>query len=79
MDLHTAIPGLDAMTSAERLELAAALWDSVVADPGALEIPDSHRRELDRRLARMEESPREGRTWEEVRNRLMEKKMPDGG
>jgi putative addiction module component (TIGR02574 family) len=56
----------------ERIELAEALWDSVAEDADArvLPIPESHRAELDRRLADLEAQPDAGSPWPEVRARL---------
>jgi putative addiction module component (TIGR02574 family) len=56
----------------ERIELAEALWDSIAedADAGVLPIPESHRAELDRRLADFEAHPDVGSPWPEVRARL---------
>ena len=56
----------------ERVELATALWDSIAedADAGVLPIPESHRAELDRRLADFEAHPEAGSPWAEVRARL---------
>jgi len=56
----------------ERIELAEALWDSIAedADAGVLPIPESHRAELDRRLADFEAHPESGSPWSEVRARL---------
>ena len=56
----------------ERVELATALWDSIAedADAGVLPIPESHRAELDRRLADFEAHPEAGSSWAEVRARL---------
>jgi len=44
----------------ERMELAGAIWDTVVAentDAEALPVSASHRAELDRRLADLEANP----------------------
>ena len=56
----------------ERIELAEALWDSIAEDAGVgvLPVPESHRAELDRRLADYEARPEAGSPWPEVRARL---------
>ena len=61
-----------ALSLAERIELAEAIWDTIANDAGVdqLPVPESHRRELDRRLEEMEASPDSGSSWEEVRSRL---------
>lgn len=50
----------------ERIELVGDLWDSIVADQGALDLTDEQRTELDRRLDAFSESPQRGRMLEEV-------------
>lgn len=61
--------GIDRMDNDERLRLIGEIWDSL-APIGQLEIPESHREELDRRLAAADANPAAGRPWEEVRGRL---------
>jgi putative addiction module component (TIGR02574 family) len=56
----------------ERIELVEAIWDSVAedADLESVPVPEWHREELDRRLARVESDPDAGSPWPAVRNRL---------
>lgn len=58
------------LSVSERIELVEAIWDTVVDEPEALPMPDSHREELDRRLEDLERDPDAGSPWEEVRARL---------
>jgi putative addiction module component (TIGR02574 family) len=61
--------GIDRMSAEDRLRLIEEIWDSLSpADQG--EIPESHREELDRRLAAANAEPSAGAPWEEVRARL---------
>lgn len=61
-----------ALSVAERIELAEAIWDTVAEDAGldALAVPASHQQELDRRLAEIRANPDVGSAWDEVRSRL---------
>ena len=56
----------------DRIELAEAIWDSIAEDasPEELPLPESHRIELDRRLADLEAGTIQCRSWDEVRSRL---------
>ena len=56
----------------ERIELVAAIWNSVAEDAGVDDLPlsEAHRAELDRRIEKYRANPDEGSTWEEVRSRL---------
>jgi putative addiction module component (TIGR02574 family) len=61
--------GIDRMSTEDRLRLIEEIWDSLSA-VDQLEIPESHREELDRRLAAADADPSAGSPWEEVRARL---------
>ncbi len=54
----------------ERLQLVEEIWDSIADHPESLPVTEAQKRELDRRLADYEANPRQGRTWEEVRDSL---------
>lgn len=43
--------GIDQLSLAERILLVEEIWDSIAAEAEALAIPESHKDELDRRLA----------------------------
>ncbi|MDQ3035737.1 MAG: addiction module protein [Myxococcota bacterium] len=59
------------LTVAERLELIADLWDTVVRDEGdALATTDEERAELDRRIEAHDLDPGAASPWNEVRQRL---------
>ncbi len=60
--------GIDQMSPEARLRLIGEIWDSLSPDGGVL--TDSHREELDRRLAAADADPAAGVPWEEVRARL---------
>ena len=56
----------------ERVELAAAVWDSIAEDASveALPVSEAHRHELDRRLEDLAENPEATADWSEVRSRF---------
>jgi putative addiction module component (TIGR02574 family) len=55
---------------AERLRLVEEIWESIVASPESLPLPESHRIELDRRLKLHRESPDAAEPWETIRSRF---------
>lgn len=63
--------GIDQLSLAERILLVEEIWDGIAEDSQPLEIPASHRAELDRRLDAPRTDPREGFTWEEVKASLL--------
>lgn len=62
--------GIDRLSLAERILLVEEIWDSVAAEAEALEVPQSHKDELDRRLAACHTDPHTGSSWAEVKARL---------
>ena len=61
--------GIDRLSAEDRLRLIGEIWDSLTRNEQG-EIVDSHREELDRRLADADAHPAEGTAWEKVRARL---------
>ena len=61
--------GIDQMNADDRLRLIEEIWESL-SPVDQFEIPESHRVELDRRLAAADANPAAGSSWEEVRARL---------
>jgi len=55
----------------ERARLAQAIWDSIAEVPERVQLTESDRQELDRRLASYLENPEEGLPWSEVRSRIL--------
>jgi putative addiction module component (TIGR02574 family) len=62
--------GLDRLSLAERILLVEEIWDSIVAEAETLEVPQSHKEELDRRLTAYHADPHAGSSWEDVKSRL---------
>jgi putative addiction module component (TIGR02574 family) len=56
----------------DRIELVAAIWDTVAEDANtaALPVSDSHRLELNRRLEDRQKNPSAESAWSEVADRL---------
>ena len=62
--------GIDRLSLAERMLLVEEIWDSIGAQVEALEVPQSLKDELDRRLAAHDGDPGSGSSWEDVKTRL---------
>ena len=64
----------------ERLQLVEDLWDSLaVGAPESVPIPESHARELDRRMAALREDGESGRPWREALDAIDEGLTGRGG
>lgn len=75
MQTLTKALGIDQLTLAERILLVEEIWDGIAQESEALAVPESHRAELDRRLAAFDANPREGSSWEEVKARLQSRRV----
>ena len=72
MDAGAKSLGIGRLTVAERILLVEEIWDSIAAEGEALEVPQSHKDELDRRLAARDADPHSGSSWKDVRTRLQD-------
>jgi putative addiction module component (TIGR02574 family) len=66
------LPELLKLSVAERIQLVEDIWDSIAAEPGAVTLSDELRDELDRRLDEQAANPGVGRSWSEVKARILE-------
>lgn len=62
--------GIDRLSLEDRMLLVEEIWDSIAAEAEALEVPQSHKDELDFRLADDDANPGAGSSWEDVKTRL---------
>ena len=62
------------LTISERIMLAEALWDSIVAEDSEIKLTDTQKEELDRRLAAFEIDQDVGSSWSSVKARILSKK-----
>lgn len=60
---------LDRLTADEKLRLLEEIWDSLASDPERVPVPDSQRREIERRVAD-DDGARPRLDWNEVLDRL---------
>jgi putative addiction module component (TIGR02574 family) len=58
------------LSVAERIQLAADLWDSISEQKEEIPLTEAQKLELDRRLENYKKNPTNGSSWEEVKNRL---------
>ncbi len=64
------IPGIQQLSVAERILLVEELWESIASKPASIPLPQSHRAELDRRLAAYEKDPGRLLSLEDLRERI---------
>jgi putative addiction module component (TIGR02574 family) len=56
------------LSVAERILMIEKIWDSI--DHSNMDLPDSHKRELDRRLARYQRGETAFVSWEDIKSEL---------
>ena len=61
---------IDRLSLEDRMLLVEEKWDSIAAEAEALGVPQSHKDELDRRLAAHDADPGSGSSWQDVKTRL---------
>ncbi|MCL5281766.1 MAG: addiction module protein [Planctomycetes bacterium] len=64
------IPEITRLTIPEKILLLEDLWDSIAAEESSVPMPQSHREELDRRLAEYENNPGRLLTLDDLRGRI---------
>lgn len=62
---------IQSLTVSERIILAEALWDSVVAEGSEIELTEPQKQELDRRLQSFELDQERGDSWTAVKARIL--------
>jgi putative addiction module component (TIGR02574 family) len=71
MTQHAKFPELAQLPVADRLQILEEVWDSLTAAPEAIQVPDWHKTELDRRLESLASEPGTGRSWSEVKTEIL--------
>ena len=61
---------IDQISIEERMQLVEDLWNSILASPESLPIPDEQEQLLDKRLKQYHQNPNEGSSWQAVKERL---------
>ena len=62
--------GIDRLSLAERILLVEEIWDGIADEADAVDVPQSHKDELDRRIAARYADPLSGTSWEDVKKQL---------
>lgn len=65
------------LSISERILLVEAIWDSITKESGTknnYQLSDEQVRFLEEEIAAYDKNPEEGSTWEEIKNRIKNKK-----
>jgi putative addiction module component (TIGR02574 family) len=61
---NAVIQHINKLSKSEKLLLVEALWDSIAEDPLAIDLPESHKKELQSRLDTLDEDSKTAVSWE---------------
>jgi putative addiction module component (TIGR02574 family) len=67
---NTVLQHINQLSKSEKLLLVEALWDSIAEDPSVIDIPESHKIELQSRLDTFEEYSKTAISWESFVNQF---------
>ncbi len=70
----TDIPRIKKLGVAEKILLVEDLWESISSEESAIPLPQSHIKELDRRLAKHKSTPGKLLSLDELRKRIESRK-----
>lgn len=68
------IPEIANLSTPEKILLLEDLWDSIASDEPGVPVPESHERELDRRLMRYRSDPGDLLSLEDLQRRIESRK-----
>ena len=66
----TDIPGIARLSKSEKILLVEDLWENIAADDSDISIPNSHKKELNKRLDRHMKHPGKLLTLEELQTKI---------
>ena len=55
----------------ERIQLVEDVWDTIIAVPEEVKLPEWHKKELDERLESRGGNPKKGSSWSDVKRRIL--------
>lgn len=68
------IPEINTLSTPEKILLVEDLWDNIASNEYTVPFPDSHRKELERRLKKYKSAPGNLLSIEELQTRIERKK-----
>jgi putative addiction module component (TIGR02574 family) len=66
-------PGFEDLSIDEKIEYVQSLWDHIATDVETVPLTDWQKQLLDERLADLEENPKSGIPWSQVRAGILRK------
>jgi putative addiction module component (TIGR02574 family) len=66
-------PGFDDLSTDEKIDYLALLWDRITTRPATIDIPEWQEEVLGERLRDLDSEPNSGSSWDVVQKRLRER------
>ena len=66
-------PGFDDLSTDEKIDYLALLWDRITTPPATIDVPEWHREVIAERLRDLDFDPNSGDQWEVVQKRLRQR------
>ena len=58
------------LSIAERIELVQDIWDSIASVPESLQLTEDQKKEIDRRIEKLDKQPDSAIPWEDLKARI---------
>jgi putative addiction module component (TIGR02574 family) len=71
MKKHISVADVTGMSVAERIQFVEDVWDSIAEKPEQVELPETVKKELDKRIDAYQRNPEEGSPWKQVKKRIL--------
>ena len=72
--MNTQLSEILQLSVAERIQLVEDIWDSIAVVPEAVSLTEEQKAELDRRLESYRANPKEGISWQELKDKLRQRR-----
>jgi hypothetical protein len=66
-------PGFDDLSTDEKIDYLASLWDRITTRSATIDVPNWHREVIAERLRHLDFDPKSGDQWDAVQKRLRER------
>ena len=70
--MNTVLKELETLTVSERVQLVEELWDSIARSNAGVPVLQWQKDELNRRKSNYLQNPNLGRTWEQVKEEILQ-------
>ncbi|WP_204102854.1 MULTISPECIES: addiction module protein [Spirulina sp. CCY15215] len=74
MNITATLNEIASLSIEERIDLVQAIWDGIAAEQIYLDLTETQKQELDRRIEDSEANPENVMTWEEIKGYIKEQK-----